>query len=161
MMLSSAPPAVLVLFARYTTQRALDKEVLVALHRFDLNSGVQYVSYEQLARMPAHVAGQRLAIVLCDLEYTGAGQPVCHHLNAAFERLSPERSALLVWQPPSGSGSTTGVLVDETAARAQLRNIFFANNAKSDRYEAQPHKCTLIHQQVAKHLDDERLRTLL
>lgn len=149
---------VLVLFARNTTQRRIAQDFNTIINiggTRSVSNTVQFVSYEMLARLPANVYGRRWAIVLCDLDYTGAGRPVCQQINAAFERLSPISSLLLVWDGQAAA------LLDETNARNQLHTIFFTNNQKSDRYEAQVHKFSMLQSYVAKHLDDGRLRALL
>lgn len=164
---TSMTPPLLILFARQRAQTILQRELMAVTSVSNAQEFFQCVSYEQLARLPANVAGRRTLIVLCDLDYKGAGRPVCQQINAAFERLLPQRSAILAWKDRSGDASKNNStnlnqsFLSDAETKGLLHDAFFANDQKSDRYEAQPRKFSLLKQQVANYFDDPRVRKML
>jgi hypothetical protein len=125
-----------------------------------------FASYEALSRSPSRVSGTFTCVLLCDLEYTGAGRATFHHINAALERCV---GSLQVYKAVAAPASSTGTGVAKTTSLAPaphvprdeaerlISDLFFASDTKSDRLETQGQRLPLLKERLDEMLYNPKM----
>jgi hypothetical protein len=149
---------ILVLFALKQTENAINKVLSDNSGAWGLGR-VTLVSYETLARCPSHTAGDRACVVLCDLDYTGAGRPTFLHINAALERCKGVVMVLKTSELPA-------VTVPARAAAAKraltaVRAVFMGSDAKSDRLVTRNQRLSILRAAIDRYLKTPQFAALL